>query len=67
MKQVSLAAAMVCFELKTERVHKRDLPDEMEHVLPWVELESLIVQCPPLGETSRPPFAVLNLLCIHFM
>ena len=65
MKQQSLAAAG--FELATKRTRKREFLDEMNLVVPWVELVALIKPHAPAGKTGRPPFAVETMLRIHFM
>ena len=65
MKQQSLAAAG--FELATKRTRKRAFLDEMNLVVPWVELVALIKPHAPAGKTGRPPFAVETMLRIHFM
>ena len=65
MKQMSLASGG--FELKTKRTRKREFLEEMELVVPWAELEALIVPHAPAGKTGRPPFAVRTLLRIHFL
>ncbi len=65
MKQQSLASGG--FELVTKRTRKREFLDEMNLVIPWVELVSLIKPHAPAGKTGRPPFAVETMLRIHFM
>jgi len=65
MKQQSLAAAGL--ELATKRTRKREFLDEMNLVVPWVELVALIKPHAPAGKTGRPPFAVETMLRIHFM
>jgi IS5 family transposase len=65
MKQQSLATAG--FELATKRTRKREFLDEMNLVVPWSELVSLIQPHAPAGKTGRPPFAVETMLRIHFM
>jgi IS5 family transposase len=65
MKQRSLASTG--FELATKRTRKRDFLDEMNLVVPWSELVGLIQLHAPAGKTGRPPFAVENMLRIHFM
>ena len=65
MKQISLGASG--FELVTKRTRKRVFLEEMNLVVPWSELVSLIVPHAALGKTGRPPFAVETMLRIHFM
>jgi transposase, IS5 family len=65
MKQISLG--ITGFELSIKRTRKREFLDEMNLVVPWSELVSLIQPFAPTGRTGRPPFAVLTMLRIHFM
>ena len=65
MKQQSLG--MVGFELATKRTRKREFLDEMNLIVPWLELVALIQPHAPLGKTGRPAFAVETMLRIHFM
>ena len=65
MKQKSFASSG--FELVTNRTRKREFLAEMNSVVPWAALVSLIEPHAPSGKTDRPPFAVLTLLRIHFM
>jgi IS5 family transposase len=65
MKQKSFASNG--FELVTKRTRKREFLAEMNSVVPWTALISLIEPHAPSGKTGRPPFAVLTLLRIHFM
>jgi IS5 family transposase len=67
MKQISLAAAVGGFELKTKGTGMRELLDKMKLVAPWIGLEALIALHALLGKTGRPPFAVRTLLRIHLM
>jgi IS5 family transposase len=64
MKQMSLATG---FELAAKRTRKREFLDEMNLVVPWAELVSLIEPHAPSSKTGRPPFAVSTMLRIHFM
>ncbi len=65
MRQRSLAETG--FERVTKRTRKREFLDEMEQVVPWAELISLIEPHAPKGKTGRPPFPVPTMLRIHFM
>jgi IS5 family transposase len=67
MKQMSLGAAG--FERKTKRTRKREFLDEMNLVVPWVELVALIAPHSPKpgAKGGRPPFAVETMLRIHFL
>ena len=67
MKQMSLGESG--FERKTKRTRKREFLDEMNLVVPWAELVSLIAPHAPApgGKGGRPPFAVETMLRIHFL
>jgi len=65
MKQVSLATTG--FELVTKRTRKREFLSEMNLVIPWAELLTLIAPHAPAGKTGRPPFAVEVMLRIHLL
>lgn len=51
------------------RTRKREFLDEMNLVVPWAELVSLIAPHAPApgAKGGRPPFAVETLLRIHFI
>ena len=67
MKQMSLSTTG--FERKTKRTRKREFLDEMNLVVPWAELVSLIAPHAPQpgAKGGRPPFAVDTMLRIHFL
>ena len=67
MKQMSLGGSG--FERKTKRTRKREFLDEMNLVVPWAELVSLIAPHAPApgAKGARPPFAVETMLRIHFV
>jgi IS5 family transposase len=65
MQQISLA--LTGFELVTKRTRKREFLDEMNLVIPWAELLSLITPHAPTGKTGRPPFATEVMLRIHLL
>ena len=65
MKQMSLATTG--FELVTKRTRKREFLDEMNLVIPWSELLSLIAPHAPAAKTGRPPFATEVMLRIHLL
>lgn len=62
MKQATLG-----LNLSTKRTRKREFLDEMDRVVPWAELTSLIEPHYPKGKTGRPPFGMLVMLRIHFL
>ena len=67
MKQLSLGESG--FERKTKRTRKREFLDEMNLVVPWAELVSLIAPHAPApgAKGGRPPFAVETMLRIHLL
>ena len=67
MKQMSLSESG--FERKTKRTRKREFLDEMNLVVPWAELVSLIAPHTPQpgAKGGRPPFAVDTMLRVHFL
>ena len=67
MKQMSLGESG--FERKTKRTRKREFLDEMNLVVPWAELVSLIAPHAPApgAKGGRPPFAVETMLRVHFI
>jgi len=54
-------------KLSTRRTRKAVFLDEMELVVPWRELVSLIATASPVANTGRPPFAHETMLRIHFL
>lgn len=68
MKQISLATTG--YELVTKRTRKRVFLDEMNLVVPWTGLVSLITPFAPRGsgnQGGRPAFALESMLRIHFL
>lgn len=57
------------FERKTKRTRKRQFLDEMNLVVPWAELVSLIAPHAPTpgAKGGRPPFAIETMLRIDFL
>jgi IS5 family transposase len=53
--------------LSTKRTRKREFLEQMEAVVPWTALVSLIAPYAPEGKKGRPPFALETMLRIHFM
>jgi transposase, IS5 family len=62
MKQASLGLGS-----SSRRTRKRQFLDEMERVVPWAALVTLIAPHMPAGQRGRPPFPVEAMLRIHFM
>lgn len=55
------------FELKTKRTRKREFLVEMERVVTWRQLVSVVVPFVPEGKSGRPPFSVVMMLRIYFI
>ncbi len=53
--------------LSTRRTRKAVFLDEMNLVVPWTELLSLIAPHTPRAKTGRPPFKLATMLRIHFL
>jgi len=53
--------------LSTRRTRKAVFLDEMDLVVPWTELLSLIAPHAPRAKTGRPPFELVTMLRIHFL
>ena len=53
--------------LCTRRTRKAVFLDEMNLVVPWTELLSLIAPHAPRAKTGRPPFELVTMLRIHFL
>ena len=62
MKQQSLGLGH-----SNKRTRRREFLGEMERVVPWAELVTLVSPYMPEGRRGRPPFAVEPMLRIHFM
>ncbi len=53
--------------LSTRRTRKAVFLDEMNLVVPWTELLSLIAPHAPRAKTGRTPFELVTMLRIHFL
>ncbi len=62
MKQQSLGLGH-----SSKRTRRRTFLGEMEQVVPWTALVSLVAPYLPEGRRGRPPFAMEAMLRIHFM
>ena len=62
MKQHSLGLGQ-----SGKRTRRREFLGEMERVVPWAELVTLVSPFMPEGRRGRPPFPVEAMLRIHFM
>ena len=58
MKQKSFATTG--FEIVTKRTRKSEFLGEMNLVVPWAELFTLITPYAPASKAGRPPFAGLH-------
>ena len=54
-------------KLSTRRTRKAVFLDEMNLVVPWSELLSLIAPHAPRAKNGRQPFELLTMLRIHFL
>ena len=62
MKQAQLG-----LNLSTKKTRKREFLEEMERVVPWMELAALVEPHYPKAKTGRPPFGLDTMLRIHFL
>ena len=62
MKQTALDLKLSC-----KKTRKREFLEQMEQVVPWAELVTLIAPHYPEGRNGRPPFSLETMLRIHFM
>lgn len=66
MKQLSFAAKE--YVKKPKETRKEKFLREMEDVVPWTRLLSVIEpHCPKAGNPRRQPYALSTMLRIHFM
>lgn len=56
----------LCLNLSTRRTRKVVFLDEMNLVVLWTELLSLIAPHAPRAKTGSPPFELVTMLRIHF-
>ena len=62
MKQESLE-----LNLNARKTRKREFLEQMECVVPWAALVTLIAPYYPEGRTGRPSFALETMLRVHFL
>jgi len=62
MKQAQLG-----LNLSTKKTRKREFFEEMERVVPWMQLAALVEPHYPKAKTGRPPFGVDTMLRNHFL
>ena len=55
------------FDLTPKKTRKRVFLDEIERVIPWLRLVTLVVQYTPEGKTGRPPYAAAVMLRIDLL
>lgn len=65
MNQISLGQSG--FEHRPKRTRKQIFLSEMEQIVPWQALVSLIEPHYPKAGNGRPPYAIAAMLRIHFM
>ena len=53
--------------LSTKKTRKREFLEQMQQVVPWKDLVTLVAPYAPEGRKGRPPFPVEMLLRFHFM
>ena len=62
MKQAALD-----LKLSVKKTRKREFLEQMESVVSWASLVTLIARYYLEGRTDRPPFASETMLCTHFL
>lgn len=62
MKQTTLN-----LQLSIKKTRKREFLNQMDQVVPWGDLVSLIAPYYPIGARGRPPFSLETMLRTHFM
>jgi len=62
MKQAALN-----LNLQLKKTRKQVFLEQMDQVVPWAELVSLIAPYYPEGKNGRPPFPLMTMLRTHFM
>jgi IS5 family transposase len=60
-------AAQSGFERYGKKTRREQFLEEMDQVVPWAELETLIRPHYPKGENGRPPMGLSIMLRIHFL
>ena len=53
--------------LTTKKTRKREFLEEMNRVVPWPVLVSIVEPYSPKARTGRPPFAIETMLRIHYL
>ena len=54
-------------ELKEVKTHKREFLEQMEHIIPWEELEELVRPCYYEGKRGNKPYDMELMLRIHLL
>ena len=62
MKQADLG-----LNLTSKRTRKREFLNEVNVVVPWADLVTLVAPFAPDGKRGRPHFAIVSMLRLHFM
>lgn len=63
----NLKQAALDLKLNAKKTRKREFFEQMERVVPWAELVTLIAPYYPEGRTGRPPFALETILRTHLV
>jgi len=66
MAQLTLAS-QAGFERYTKKTRREKFLEEMEQVVPWTKLETLVEPHYPKGENGRPPVGLKVMLRIYFL
>ena len=66
-KKHSVKQATLQFNLQLKRTRKQVFLEQMEQVVPWADLISLIAPYYPEGKNGRPPFPLMTMLRAHLM
>jgi len=59
--------AALDLNLSVKKTRKREFLEQMECVVPWAALVTLIAPYHPEGRTGRPPFELETMLRTHFL
>ena len=63
----SMKQAALPINLNIKKTRKQVFLEQMEQVVPWADLISLIAPFYPEGKNGRPPFPLMTMLRTHFM
>ena len=63
----SMKQATLNLDLNLKKTRKQVFLEQMEQVVPWSDLITLIAPYYPEGKNGRPPFPLMTMLRTHFM